>query len=595
MFVVGGTAEYPEYSWLEISSAGDAPTDNSLITSLVGTDEEPIVLFNLTEGLYVIKGKIRFYPSATTGAIMTRYWDDINNVELDKETETLISVTSKTSLTSNILIPFGTCENDNIYITSGYYNSYMMYSTVSIGEGSYGQAVYNIGDYATTEYVRSETKSVEEKFSTIKPIININNPTSATTFKYVNTLIGNTNNATKELYFGKQIGEELQFMPVKSQQIVPTLVFDKNITSLTLEPQQYYNLGWFMYQNNGSYIDSGNITVASNENGVVYLISDNYSNTLYSLENGWTPLTENDYPNVYNITQFYKQVKNPEINEVYVVDYYDTPVSSFLGKYAVGEKVEPVKLALYEDLANAGGIKTLTSPVRIWNLDDGIYLLPENCSIQYFGATNTTTTFSLGSQTKGILKVQSAYNTTAQSTSNKILNKFFEIDASNSYLVKTKIIGRVVADRGYYNKLMDGSLNTNITLARQYMWFNPNDTMASNRNYRLVGAHEQFTGNDMRESQNCYINNNELYSNNKKVVTETGAVVNEYLGIKNTDGTIDQIKHINNNFQITSASGQSLLNIDEQLETVTMFNEKVMRGNDFELNELGTTLTIYLD
>jgi hypothetical protein len=92
-----------------------------------------------------------------------------------------------------------------------------------------------------------------------------------------------------------------------------------------------------------------------------------------------------------------------------------------------------------------------------------------------------------------------------------------------------------------------------------------------------------------------YVENNALYFGGNKVITETGAVVNDYLGIKNTDGTIDQIKHINNNFQITSASGQSLLNIDEQLETVTMFNEKVMRGNDFELNELGTTLTIYLD
>lgn len=63
-------------------------------------------------------------------------------------------------------------------------------------------------------------------------------------------------------------------------------------------------------------------------------------------------------------------------------------------------------------------------------------------------------------------------------------------------------------------------------------------------------------------------------------------IFDNLIGIRNTaDSKIDQIKHINNNFQITSSDGKSLLNIDEQLETISSFNKNILTSDDLEILE----------
>lgn len=53
-------------------------------------------------------------------------------------------------------------------------------------------------------------------------------------------------------------------------------------------------------------------------------------------------------------------------------------------------------------------------------------------------------------------------------------------------------------------------------------------------------------------------------------------VFDEVIGLRNTaEGTVDQIKHINSNFLITSGTGENLLNIDEGLETISAFNRQL--------------------
>ena len=53
-------------------------------------------------------------------------------------------------------------------------------------------------------------------------------------------------------------------------------------------------------------------------------------------------------------------------------------------------------------------------------------------------------------------------------------------------------------------------------------------------------------------------------------------VFDNFIGIRNTtDSKIDQIKHINNNFQIASNDGKSLLKIDEILEKIYSFNKEL--------------------
>lgn len=63
-------------------------------------------------------------------------------------------------------------------------------------------------------------------------------------------------------------------------------------------------------------------------------------------------------------------------------------------------------------------------------------------------------------------------------------------------------------------------------------------------------------------------------------------IFDNFIGIRNTsDLKIDQIKHINNNFQITSNDGKSLLNIDEQLEKIYSFNKELSFTDASNLTE----------
>ena len=510
------------------------------ITELEGTAENPIILWDLEYGYYLIRGFFRPTASATqnyaVGSLSTATPND---------TAAHIRIGKASSTSNKMITIFGGSVSSWGHIQLGYND--VMYSDefssttktldssdenklsfqTTLRNYSYGWsstygdknrytalAVNNEQSYTPTKDYNPATKIYVDNSPAIKEMADIN---AITGVSLKNHIVNAPDFNDKTLYFLKQISADT-YDPLVIGTAYTELHINPDILSVLTASSITVNVRLYNEDETSSTSKTlyfTNTSIRSNS-GYYYYQNSTWKSMVI------TP------SNIQNTTSTTSYVKLK-------IDSINTTVQNYLGTLVSPASLEPVQLALYADLENAGGIKTLTSPVRIWDLEDGVYLLPENCSIQYMGATNTTTTFSLGSQTKGILKVQSAYNTTAQSTSTKVLNKYFEIDASNSYLVKTKIIGRVVADRGYYNKLMDGSLNTNITLSRQYMWYNPNDTMANNRNYRLVGTHEQFSGSDIRESQNCYIYNNELYSNNNKTLTKNNFVIEGTTLIINLD------------------------------------------------------------
>lgn len=63
------------------------------------------------------------------------------------------------------------------------------------------------------------------------------------------------------------------------------------------------------------------------------------------------------------------------------------------------------------------------------------------------------------------------------------------------------------------------------------------------------------------------------------------------VGFKNEDGTIDYIKHINNNLLITTSTGANLLNIDEGLSRVYFFNKEIAFKEDIAESS-GTTVRV---
>ena len=52
------------------------------------------------------------------------------------------------------------------------------------------------------------------------------------------------------------------------------------------------------------------------------------------------------------------------------------------------------------------------------------------------------------------------------------------------------------------------------------------------------------------------------------------------IGLKNADGTVDYLKHINNNFLISTSTGTNLMNIDEGLSKAYFFNKEVAYKED---------------
>ena len=63
------------------------------------------------------------------------------------------------------------------------------------------------------------------------------------------------------------------------------------------------------------------------------------------------------------------------------------------------------------------------------------------------------------------------------------------------------------------------------------------------------------------------------------------------VGFKNEDGTIDYIKHINNNLLISTSTGENLLNIDEGLKRAYFFNKEVAFKEDIAESS-GTTVKV---
>ena len=75
-------------------------------------------------------------------------------------------------------------------------------------------------------------------------------------------------------------------------------------------------------------------------------------------------------------------------------------------------------------------------------------------------------------------------------------------------------------------------------------------------------------------------------------------VFNEQFGVRNkSNGEINLIKHINNNFLITENNGTNILNIDEQLKAMYLYNKKIATEEyvDAKAMEAGSGTVVHVD
>lgn len=163
------------------------------------------------------------------------------------------------------------------------------------------------------------------------------------------------------------------------------------------------------------------------------------------------------------------------------------------------------------------GIPTLTSPVRIWDLEDGVYKLPANCQI-FYRSTTDTSSLRLGTNITGILTISTGYNT-IPATTVAVKNKLWTLYAGGGMVSGLiKYLGRTSEYDGEYIKIREGTLTSTISDGRDVILGNVSERMGGAYTYYLLGSSNDFY--NVQRSSGCYVNNNNLYSNNSRVATQ---------------------------------------------------------------------------
>lgn len=341
-------------------------------------------------------------------------------------------------------------------------------------------------------------------------------------------LATSTNHSEKSLYYGKVIGQKDIYVKPEIEDYHQHVYLNKNILNIKLNPwTSAIIVDMWLSNNENTTTSSRSIIITTQDTSDIATIYTEDGFYLYN-EGSWIDTTDEQY---LDIIKSFKQNPNlPWVGKGCIATKYNifdeatqevVDFNDYLAVIKTADISESTRLALYEDLDKAG-IKTLTSPVRIWDLADGVYKLPTDCSIQYIGETNTSS-FNLGTRVSGILTVSSSNITTLQSPNVYEKNIFWEISYGDNQYLTNKVIGRTTSTRGYYNKLSTGALTTNITTPRISPMCNDQQQMSTSSNFWLMGTPEYYSFNNVQHSSSCYIKSNELYSNNSKVLTETGA------------------------------------------------------------------------
>lgn len=487
------------------------------IKKLVGTEENPIKFCDLEEGLYIIKGNIVWdVNKKKKGRVFSRIYD-----YGDVDAECLIQISKNTEKKYLITTYSAQLENFDLLLTD-----YEIMSGSIIGRFQYEyendqlyQAQYDLQQYAHQSTLDYQVNTLNSKIDNVKIINSVSNPLEKTTLNDVNKFFVSNDPNKKELYYTKitKIDETKTQLQPETQKVYNASI-DKNIVNQTLSTTETSTVTLFSFdiltEEYGMDMNWQWVNAEIGEGKIKRLTLSWSGISFYTEEDGWTTSGNSNDDNYFNVTAFINEAHYPN-NKIYLnihnIEASFLPnANDFLFDVTKNYTITPLTVE---------GIKTLTSPVRIWDLEDGVYKLPTNCAIQYNGETNTAS-FNLGSSISGILTVSSSKITTIQSPNTYEKNIFWEISYGDNQYVTSKIIGRTTSRIGYYNKLYTGRLTGTITTAMAVPMCNDQQTMSTSSNFWLMGTAEQYSFNNVQHSSSCYIKSNEIYSNYKKVATE---------------------------------------------------------------------------
>lgn len=415
-----------------ITNDGIVLTDND-IKFVVGTEETPVSFQDLEVGKYKVKGYIKYFrqQSALTKIRNDAVLDVTVNIYEGSGTDKYIDIFgavmaynasynisySSANVSLGILTQYperyDLCAS-NCHISYKYYSpeqtstSFTLnyYAPTSLFVGGLSQSITrdkvlttnNVTEYKpTTDYHPTTKKYVDDLVENNTPITSYDVfPETGNPNKFLNY----TDFDNNELFFSKTVGTKNVLSPISWGETTKNhiIILKSLLTSGILTE----NTTKTLVELKTSFIASGT-TYKQNTNIMASLksiyMSTSFNTPVYTIENGWADDGLND-DEIFDYTQFlinnkevlfsnYTNTSSWKFEETNIA-YLHGDQTAYLKQLVVEPIVSNIRLALYEDLANAGGGSSsecvpITRKINGKTLDADINLTAEDLGISFEG------------------------------------------------------------------------------------------------------------------------------------------------------------------------------------------------------------------
>lgn len=538
------------------------------IINLKGTEENPIILNELDVGYYIISGYYKVNNASLLGKVV---YQDNTDWSYKLGGQVLIQFVKK--INDVAYLNSFRCEVDiaEIKICDSNYSPNLIAETITISPNANDVGKYQatLDNYVSYSTYNDEIKELKNKLTTsienITPIKEVEEPSTAD-YDLYNLFGTSTDYTNKDIYYYKKTGEVQDYVPVKLDKKCDNLYIDKDITNYqsSLTSTMFIIAFFDLFDSYDNAFATISLECQTTSEGYVDYLYLN-GTQIYG-EGQWTTEDEKFDALAFLNSQGFV------ISYIKLIQLVESEYKPYILSYQTVPNLEPVQLALKEDLPVYIVDDYVTYTLYNGDYPTGIYVSNNRGGKFYYGhqgysaSSDYMITLPVGYAIiltkKGEWNISGGhggYNFTIFDTTTKIIKGNMGVNSSRKWAIEFPPLNK----SGYVPKITDADGTME--------WVAP----------------EYYT----KAQTNTLLDNTvDLDS----VQTITGVkTFTEQVGIANANETIDYIKHINNNFLISTSEGTNLLNIDEQLNTVDMMGEKVMRASDFVIE--GTTLTINLD
>lgn len=324
------------------------------IKELVGTEEEPIIFFDLEQGLYLLQGYFKLHKNEENNHKIS-YYDNETNEEV-YTAQVLCQVQYKTENKICFIIHNGYLHNNSdMYVSTNDYNSGNVQQENKIvyeNENYYfSNATFNLWQYAYASDLNNAKKELNQKIDDIKIIESLDNPLEATSEEYKNRFVNYADNDKDEIYYGKQIGAEEEIALLTSNdydKIVEKVYINKDILETAQKVLYNSAAGILLFE----MLDKKNTSLGQAWTNImldgetVARIYDDYGNDLYNSDSGWADVIDSTSTNeLFDLTAYLKQTINNEIAKLRIIqaNWVD---EAFISYKKIMPIIEPLELAL---------------------------------------------------------------------------------------------------------------------------------------------------------------------------------------------------------------------------------------------------------